>query len=299
MGELVAVDVVKINSRVRWGYIHSAMTMLVLLLVVCLIGGISLRFGGARIFMVTLEFTIVGSILIGGFSELIVTSVFMGVQPDQERYPRFIEAAEGVARECNMRMPRLYVLHMGVPNAAAFGLGFFGQYAVGITPELYELLSPLQLKGVIAHEFGHIKSRDMMLMTIVSIITGFARKLANALLQSKTVLGKSPFAFLFGYAIQALAQIVQIVQSILSQEREFQADAMSAKCLGTVDPLLEALTKLAGSRPKDEESDGGEKATILDGLTISHPRMEYRLEALEDLRLPQTDPQPAAKETVS
>ena len=293
MGTLVGVDIEKINKRVVWGYVHSAATMLALLIVVGIIGVIFMRFGGARVFMAILEATIVASVAISLFSELIVTTVFAGVIPDPKKYPVFIDAAEELARELKMRTPRLYILRMGVPNAAAFGLGFFGQYAVGITPELYELLTPERLKGVIAHEFAHIRSRDLMLMMVVSIVTGFARKLASLLLNGKTLLGGSPFAQVFGYIVRAFAELVKILQSILSQEREFQADALGAKYLGTVDPLAEALIQLADSRPKVEDGNE-EKATILDGLVISHPKMEDRLEALDDLRLQRTQPQPAA-----
>jgi heat shock protein HtpX len=294
----IAVDVPKIMKRVLWGYVHTFVAIVVMCAVLFLIGLIFVRFGGVRVMIVMLESSLVFALAVGLFSELIVTTVFAGVIADPLKYPSFTQSAEELSHDLNMRVPRLYILKMGLPNAAAFGLGFFGQYAVGITPEIYELLSPTELKGVLAHEFAHIRSRDLIVMIAASIITGFAQKLAGTLLQGKTLLGNSPIAQGLGYVVKALSELLKVVRGILSQEREFQADALGAKYMRQVDPLIDALKKLADSRKKDpakeDSEEKEEEPTVLDGVTISHPKMKYRLDALNELRLPQPELQPAS-----
>ena len=173
-------------------------------------------------------------------------------------------------------MPRLYILkRLDIPNAMAYGWGFFGQYAVGITQSLYDLLNEQELEGVVAHEFAHIKCKDVGAMSVIAMVTGGISKLSDLFVSGKTGLEKSFVAMIIGYALRYTNKYVfGIIRSAISQEREYTADALAALYTKNPQGLINALSKLSVRHAPNE------KETILDDIMISHPRMEKRLEAL-------------------
>jgi heat shock protein HtpX len=146
--------------------------------------------------------------------------------------------------------PRVYLIPSEQPNA--FATGRNPQHAVvAVTEGLLHHLPREQVRGVIAHEFAHIKNRDILVASIAAMIAGAISAIGNIFF----------FTSLFGDdddnplgAIGALVMIIvapmaaMILQMAVSRQREYLADATAARVLGTGDPLADALETLEAGR---------------------------------------------------
>ncbi len=100
------------------------------------------------------------------------------------RAPEFYGIVHDLAGKAGLPMPRVYVIDSPQPNAFATGRNPENA-AVAATTGLLRTLSREEIAGVIAHELGHVKNRDTLLMTLTATIAGAISMLAN-------------FAFFFG-----------------------------------------------------------------------------------------------------
>lgn len=292
------IDKRKVYWRVLVCWLHTLMTLAAMSVVMVAILGLTARYGAGRAIPMIL---IVGAVIgLAAFiaSEPLVRVIYRAARPTPESHPHFIAAMRELCDWRGIkRLPRLYVLKMlGLPNACAFGMGLFGQYGIGITQELYDLLDPAELKGVLAHELAHVRCRDVGLMTVISIITGGTEQLARLFTGGKTALGKGPAAYLLGILLTLISRLFfPIGRSAISQEREVTADALGALYVGSSQSLMNALRKLGDESDRIRLMRGEETArpkTMLDDLLISHPKMERRLRLLSELE----SEQPATKE---
>lgn len=284
------VDRKKVRRQVLASFGHTFIAFLAMLIVMGIVVAITARFGGAR---VVIQLLIpIGGFAIGCFlfGEIVICMVFRAHRADPALYPNYVECVEESCRGKWMFKPRLYILNMKIPghaeelpNAMAFGWGIFGQHAIGISDRLYQMLDREELKAVLAHEVGHIRCMDVGLMTVLTIVTGGAEKLGAIFKKGQTVLGKSPVAIVLAGFVWVVAKFIfPVGRAAIAQEREYSADALSALEMGTPDPLIRALKKLAAALPNkaDDEIPG-----VFDDLYLSHPLMEKRYAALEALRV--------------
>jgi len=107
-----------------------------------------------------------------------------------------------------------------------------------------------QIRGVLAHELGHVKNHDILVTTIAAMVAGAISAIAN-ILQFSFLFGgfsedeDNPLAFVGLIATVILAPIgAALLQLAVSRQREFLADATGARILGTGEPLAEALETL-------------------------------------------------------
>jgi heat shock protein HtpX len=134
------------------------------------------------------------------------------------------------------------------PNAFATGRNP-RHAAVAVTEGLLRYMREDQVKGVLAHEFGHIKNRDILVSSIAAMVAGAISAIANIL----------QFSFLFGGdeedsgplgLVGTIATIVfaplaaMLLQLAVSRQREYLADATGAQLLGQAPPLADALETL-------------------------------------------------------
>ena len=272
-------------------WFNSLIIFLVLSIIMLMIVGAASYFGGARIIIPILMTGSLFGLTIWLLSEPIVVAYSKARAPDPEKHANFIKIVDELSQQFRWWIkPRLYLLEMKIknpekeepipiPNAAAFGIGFLGQYAIGITEPIYNLLSYDELKAVIAHEIGHIRSKDVGLMTTFVIITNGAEQIAKLFTSGKTALGKSPVSMVLGLIMYVVAKLFfPIGRSALSQEREFNADALATLYTGTPEHLISGLKKMQewsiANLPEKPHH-------ILDDVLISHPKMDNRLETLQ------------------
>jgi heat shock protein HtpX len=128
--------------------------------------------------------------------------------------------------------PRIYLLADGHPRALAAGRGPRAS-ALAVSRGLLGAATPAELEGVIAHELAHIRNRDVLVQTSVSVI-------AAALIELSWIGGWLERALLFVLGPVAAA----IVHLLLSPKREFAADRAAAALCGSPHGLADALIRL-------------------------------------------------------
>jgi heat shock protein HtpX len=211
-------------------------------------------------------------------------------------------ALHGLVRELALRaglpMPSVYVIPEDAPNA--FATGRNPQHAaVAVTEGLLRLLDREELAGVLAHELGHVKHRDTLIMTVAATIAGAVSMLAS-IAQWGLIFGGGrssddgeegahPAAGLLGIILAPIAAM--LIQMAISRSREFIADETGARVSGNPLALAGALLKLdAWSRqvPMAAGTPATAHLFIVNPLTgggllrlfSTHPSTEQRVERL-------------------
>ena len=153
-----------------------------------------------------------------------------------------------LAARAGVPRPAVYLIDDPSPNAFATGRNP-RHAAVAATTGLLQLLDQRELRGVLAHEFAHIKNRDILLTTVAATIAGAISALAN-LFQFATLFGQHDedeegSSMLGGLAMVILAPIAAtLIQLAISRAREYAADATGAGLCGEPLTLASALRKL-------------------------------------------------------
>ena len=162
--------------------------------------------------------------------------------------PELEAAVTDLADRAGVPVPRLYLIPSDQPNAFATGRDP-SHAAVAVTQGLLFQLPEDEVKGVLAHEFGHIKNRDILVSSIAAMVAGAISAVATILQFSMLFGGSdeddSPLGLLGTLAAIIVAPIAaMLLQLAVSRQREYLADATGAKLLGHAAPLADALTML-------------------------------------------------------
>jgi heat shock protein HtpX len=162
--------------------------------------------------------------------------------------PELEAAVQDIAQRAQLPMPRLYLIPSEQPNA--FATGRNPQHAaIAVTQGLLQYLPPDQVKGVLAHEFAHIKNRDILVSSIAAMVAGAISAIAN-ILQFQLLFGgddedSGPLGLIGALATIILAPLgAMLLQLGVSRQREYLADATGAQFLGRAAPLADALETL-------------------------------------------------------
>jgi heat shock protein HtpX len=209
---------------------------------------------------------------------------------------RLAPIVKSLCDRMGLPMPRLWVIDQDEPNAFATGRNP-SHASVAVTRGLLQTMNDDEIEGVLAHELGHVKNRDILTSSIAATI-------------ASAITWAAQMAFFFGgsrdddddrgnpiaaIAMMLLAPIAAgLIQMAISRTREFSADAASAQYTGDPGKLISALRKLeAGSQriPMDVSPSMSHMYIIkpLSGASMSrlfstHPSTEERIARLESLR---------------
>ncbi|HET7759529.1 MAG TPA: zinc metalloprotease HtpX [Gaiellaceae bacterium] len=162
--------------------------------------------------------------------------------------PALEAMVQDLARRAEVPTPRLYLIPSEQPNA--FATGRNPQHAaVAVTQGLLQHLPPDQVRGVLAHEFAHIKNRDILVSSIAAMVAGSISAIANVLQFSLLFGGddedSGPLGLIGTLATIILAPLAaMLLQLAVSRQREYLADATGAQLLGRGAPLADALETL-------------------------------------------------------
>jgi heat shock protein HtpX len=155
---------------------------------------------------------------------------------------------QDLASRAGVPTPRLYLIPSEQPNA--FATGRNPQHAaVAVTQGLLRYLPEDQVRGVLAHEFAHIKNRDILISSIAAMVAGAISAIAN-ILQFSMLFGgddedNGPLGLIGTIATIVFAPLAaMLLQLAVSRQREYLADATGAKLLGRAAPLADALETL-------------------------------------------------------
>src|SRR5882762_5632000 len=183
-------------------------------------------------------------------------------------------------------------LYEGPANAFATG-AFRDSALVAVSTGLLEAMSKEEVEAVLGHEISHVANGDMVTLTLIQGVLNtfvfFLSRVVGFIVDKavfRTERGTGP-----GYYVTVMvSQIVfGILASIIvmwfSRQREFRADAGSARLLGTPQPMIGALTRLGGMQPgalpQSMAASGISGAPGWAALFSSHPPIEERIRALQ------------------
>jgi heat shock protein HtpX len=220
-----------------------------------------------------------------------------GAQPiSEEQAPQIYEMVRELTTAAKMPMPALYVIPQEAPNAFATGRNP-DNAAVAVTAGITKLLSPDELRGVLAHELAHVRNRDTLIQAVAAAIGGAITYLGYMLLWFGGD-DDSPLGLIASLALVLLAPIAaSIIQLSISRQREYSADATGAQICGNPESLASALLRLEeGSKAipmKVNESTeclyivkplAGGKVKAMANLFSTHPPIEERVRRLRQMR---------------
>ncbi len=201
--------------------------------------------------------------------------------------------------------PKIYIIPDTAPNAFATGRDA-KHAAICFTEGILQKLNKQELEGVIAHELSHVKNRDTLLMSVVSILVGLIALLSDWFLRSLWFGGgrdnednKNGGAIFMVLALLAaiLAPIIgTLIQLAISRRREYLADASGAFLTRDPEELAQALLKISKDTEALEVANratahlyivnpfkGQNAGQFLAGLFNTHPPIEDRVKALREM----------------
>lgn len=184
------------------------------------------------------------------FSDRIVLRMYHAREVSPVQAPELYAMVHDLAARADLPMPKVYIIPEKAPNAFATGRNPQNGI-VAVTEGLLRILDRREVAAVIAHELGHIKHRDTLIMAIAATFAGALSMLANAAMfgsllggsqSSEDEGGGSPLAGLLGVLIAPIA--ATLVQMSISRAREFMADEAAARYTGAPRVLASALRKI-------------------------------------------------------
>jgi len=162
----------------------------------------------------------------------------------REEYPQLYEMVEDQARRARIPMPKVCVSGVNIPNAFAFGRGRLDG-RVCVTQGIMQLLNPEELKAVIGHEISHIKNRDVMTITILSVIPMIMYRLAwHFMLYGGRGRNDRGNTALIGLAAFIFYFVTNLLVLYASRIREYFADRGAVELGNRPEALATALYKL-------------------------------------------------------
>ncbi len=185
------------------------------------------------------------------FSDKIVLAMYRAQPIEEHEAPELYGMVREIAQEAGLPMPRLFIIPDETPNA--FATGRNPEHAVvAVTEGILRLLSPQEIRGVIAHEVGHILNRDILVSSIAATLAGAVMMLANMVKWSAIFGGlrgndeEGGGGGIVGFIVAAIIAPIaaMLIQMAISRSREYLADETAARLTHNPEYLARALEKL-------------------------------------------------------
>ena len=277
-----------------WGFWNNLKTTMLMGVLMGLCLAIGYLLGGPQALLPALIIGGLMNLMAFFFSDKIALATVRARPISRQDDPVLWDTVQDLAERANLPMPQVCVSPARAPNAFATGRSP-RHSAVCVTAGLRQILTPDELRGVIAHELAHVKHRDVLIGTVAAIMAG-------------AIVWISRIAFWFGggrdrqsnglvtlllFIFAPIAAIV--IQMAISRSREYEADRLGAETAGTGRGLSGALRKLdaASRRIPLPVPDAQSNMFIVAPLTgrqmaklfMTHPPIEERIARLEQMEL--------------
>jgi heat shock protein HtpX len=184
------------------------------------------------------------------YSDKIALAMYGARPVTREELPRAYEVVERLTSKAGLPMPKIYVIPTESPNA--FATGRNPQHAsVAVTQGILGLLNDEELEGVLAHELGHVRNRDILTSSIAATLAGAITILARMGFWFGAFGGGGNSRDREGGGIGALFMLIlapiaaMLIQLWVSRTREYEADATGAHLTGNPYALASALEKIS------------------------------------------------------
>lgn len=233
------------------------------------------------------------------FSDKIVLKMYGAQEVTPADAPQLHQIVDELAQEAGIPKPKVYIIPDDSPNAFATGRNP-EHAAVAATEGIMRLLTPMELKGVLAHEIGHVKNRDILISTIAATMAGAIMILADmarfgamfGMGSRDNEEGPGIIGVLVMSIIAPLAAM--LIQMAISRSREYLADETGAHLAHNPESLARALEKLSmgvQQAPMNASPSTAHmfivnplSASTLMNLFSTHPPMEERVARLRAMR---------------
>jgi len=207
-------------------------------------------FGGQRGMLMALIFAAIMNFVSYFFSDKIALAMYRAQPITREDLPRVYSIVERLSQKVGLPTPKVYLIPTDSPNAFATGRNP-NHASVAVTQGILGLLNDDELEGVIAHELGHVRNRDILISSIAATLAGAITFLAHI----------ARWGMIFGGyggdrddrrggAIGALLMMflapfaAMLIQLAVSRSREYGADDTGAHWTGNPYALASALSKI-------------------------------------------------------
>jgi heat shock protein HtpX len=208
-------------------------------------------FGGERGMLMALVFAAIMNFVSYFFSDKIALAAYRAQPITRDQLPRVYNIVERLAQKVGLPTPKVYLIPNDSPNA--FATGRNPQHAsVAVTQGILSLLNDDELEGVIAHELGHVRNRDILISSIAATLAGAITFLAHIARWGMIFGGMrgSDRDDRGGGGIAAIAMLflapfaAMLIQLAVSRSREYGADDTGAHWTGNPYALASALAKI-------------------------------------------------------
>jgi heat shock protein HtpX len=234
------------------------------------------------------------------FSDRIVLRMYNAQEVTEREAPELYEMVRKLAARAEIPMPKVYIIPEETPNAFATGRNPKNA-SVAVTTGILHLLDKDELYGVLAHEIGHVKNRDTLIMTVAAALAGAISFIADMAFWSHIFGGSSddeesgnPIVGLLALIVAPLAAM--LIQLAISRSREFIADETGARLCGNPKALASALRKIEAWSQRIPIHSGSPATSHLfivnpfsgrsfSSLFSTHPSTEERIRRLEAMKL--------------
>jgi heat shock protein HtpX len=227
------------------------------------------------------------------FSDKIAIAAARAKPVSEEEDPRLYQMVRDLTTRAGLPMPKLYIIPQEQPNAFATGRNA-KHSAVAVTAGIRKLLTEDELRGVLAHELGHVRNHDILLTSVVASIASAITWIGYLVL----FIGgddDSPLGIIGPLLLWLLAPIAAaIIQLAISRQREYSADATGAEICGNPESLASALLRLeSGAQAVPMQVNQATeplyivkpfKGGGIASLFSTHPPIEERVRRLRQMR---------------
>ncbi len=212
-------------------------------------------------------------------------------QPANAREAWLLDTVYQLADRAGIGRPEV-AIYEGAPNAFATG-AFRNSALVAVSTGLLDSMNETEVSAVLGHEVAHIANGDMITLTLIQgVLNTFVIFLARVVgyFIDRAVF-KNERGVGMGYYITVIVcelvfgVLASVIVAWFSRQREYRADAGSARLLGSREPMIHALARLGGlepgALPKTFEAAGISGRRSVSAMLASHPPLEARIHALQ------------------
>jgi heat shock protein HtpX len=231
---------------------NNLKTTLLLAAMTGLVLGIGEWWGGQNGLILALVIAAVMNLGTYFFSDKIALAS-SGAQPiSREDGPRIYQIVERLVAKANIPVPKIYFIPTESPNAFATGRNP-SHASVAVTRGILDICDDEEIEGVLAHELGHVKNRDILTSAVVATLAGAITMIGRMLWYAELFGGFGGGGRgndRRGGALSALAMMIlaplaaTLIQLAISRSREYEADATGARITGNPQGLARALDKI-------------------------------------------------------
>jgi heat shock protein HtpX len=253
--------------------------------------------GGSQGLIIALGFAVVMNFGSYWYSDRVVLRMYRAQALEESQAPELFQMVRELTTAAGLPMPKLCLIPSDSPNA--FATGRNPEHAVvAVTAGLTRLLSREEVRGVVAHELGHVHNRDTLISAVAATMAGVITMLGRFATWGALLGGRrssddagGPLGALLMIIVAPLA--AGLIQMAISRSREFGADAFAGRVTHDPFSLASALEKIAVGSQRVPLPAGPATAHLfimnplrgswIANLFSTHPPTEERIRRLRSM----------------